>query len=40
MDRQLENLTVEDVNRAFRKYVAPDKLSVFKAGDFAKAKGN
>lgn len=38
MDQQLKNLTVEDVNRAFRRYVTPDKLSVFKAGDFAKNK--
>ncbi len=30
-------LTVEAVNAAFRKYIDPAKLSVVKAGDFAKA---
>ena len=37
-EKQIANLTVEQVNAAFRKYVTPDKISVFKAGDFAKAK--
>lgn len=38
LDKQIEALTAEQVNAAFRKYLSPDKISVFKAGDFAKAK--
>lgn len=38
LDKQIESLTAEQVNAAFRKYLTPDKISVFKAGDFAKAK--
>ncbi|MFZ5636153.1 MAG: M16 family metallopeptidase [Pseudomonadota bacterium] len=30
-------LTVEDVNAAIRKHIRPEKISVFAAGDFAKA---
>lgn len=37
-EKQLAALTVEQVNAAFRKYITPDKISIFKAGDFAKAK--
>jgi hypothetical protein len=29
-------LTVAQVNAALRKYVSLDKVSIFKAGDFAK----
>lgn len=38
LDRKLEALTASDVNAALRKYVDVSKISIFKAGDFAKAK--
>ncbi|MBP9663993.1 MAG: insulinase family protein [Pyrinomonadaceae bacterium] len=38
LDKQLAALTAEQVNAAMRKYLTPDKISVFKAGDFAKVK--
>lgn len=38
LDKQMAALTAEQVNAAFRKYLTADKVSVFKAGDFAKAK--
>ena len=38
LDKQFASLTAEQVNAAFRKYLTADKISVFKAGDFAKAK--
>ncbi len=38
LDKQIAALTADQVNAAMRKYVTPDKISVFKAGDFAKAK--
>ena len=37
-ERQVEGLTAAKVNAAMRKHITPDKISVFKAGDFAKAK--
>jgi zinc protease len=37
-DAKLKALTVSDVNAAIRKHIKPDALSVFAAGDFAKAK--
>ncbi len=41
-DAQLESrvakLTPDQVNAAIRKYLNPDEVSIFKAGDFAKAK--
>jgi zinc protease len=37
-EAKLRALTVEEVNAAIRKHIHPDKLSVFAAGDFAKAK--
>ncbi|GAB3747025.1 M16 family metallopeptidase [Lysobacter olei] len=37
MDARLKALTVADVNAALRKHLRPDMLSVFAAGDFAKA---
>jgi zinc protease len=37
-EKQIAALTIEQVNAAFRKYVTPDKISIVKAGDFAKAK--
>ena len=38
LDKQIAALTAEQVNAAMHKYLTPDKISVFKAGDFAKAK--
>ena len=38
LEKQIAALTVEQVNAAFRKYITPDKISIVKAGDFAKAK--
>ena len=35
---QLKKLTLEDVNKALNKYIVPNKLSLFKAGDFDKVK--
>ena len=37
-DAKLKALTVNDVNAAIRKHIKPEMLSVFAAGDFAKAK--
>ena len=37
IDAKIKGLTLEQVNAAFRKYIDPAKVSVFKAGDFAKA---
>lgn len=37
-EKAIAALTVEQVNSAFRKYIVPSKISIFKAGDFAKAK--
>ncbi len=37
-DTKLKALTVNDVNAAIRKHIKPETLSVFAAGDFAKAK--
>jgi zinc protease len=34
----IKNLTAEQIVAAMRKYVAADKISIVKAGDFAKAK--
>jgi zinc protease len=36
-DAKLKSLTVEQVNAAIRKFLKPDQLSVFVAGDFANA---
>lgn len=33
---QLDALTLEEVNNAFRKYIEPSKLTIIKAGDFEK----
>ncbi len=35
-ESKLESLTVEQVNAAIKKYLIPGKISIFKAGDFAK----
>ena len=36
-DARLRALTVEEVNAAIRKFIKPEQLSVFVAGDFAGA---
>jgi zinc protease len=36
-DARLKSLTVQQVNAAIRKFLKPDQLSVFVAGDFANA---
>jgi zinc protease len=36
LEKKIDALKVEDLNAAFRKHVNPAKISVFKAGDFAK----
>jgi zinc protease len=38
LDRKVAALTPADINAAMKKYMTPDKISIFKAGDFAKAK--
>jgi zinc protease len=36
LEKKIQALTPEQVNMAIRKYIAPDKISIFKAGNFAK----
>lgn len=38
LDKKVQALTPDQINAAMKKYLTPDKISVFKAGDFAKAK--
>lgn len=38
MERKVQALTLDQVNAAFKKHINPEKISIFKAGDFAKAK--
>lgn len=38
LENKIQNLTVEQVNAAMRKYLTPDNITIIKAGDFAKAK--
>ena len=38
LDKKVESLTVEEINAAMKKYLNPEKISYFKAGDFAKGK--
>jgi zinc protease len=38
LDKKVESLTLEEVNAAIKKYLNLDKISIFKAGDFAKGK--
>jgi len=40
MEKAVEGLTLEQVNKAFNKYVTPSKLVVITAGDFDKVKAN
>ena len=35
-EKQIENLTVADVQKAFKKYIDPKKLVIIRAGDFKK----
>ncbi len=37
-DEKVKSITAAEVNAAAKKYIHPDKMSIFKAGDFAKAK--
>lgn len=37
-EAKIAALTVDQVNTAFRKYIIPNKISIFKAGDFTKVK--
>ncbi|MFM8912712.1 MAG: M16 family metallopeptidase, partial [Flammeovirgaceae bacterium] len=36
-EKQVNSLTVEQINAAMKKYLKPDMISIVKAGDFAKA---
>lgn len=38
LDKKVQSLTLDQVNTAMKKYLAIDKISIVKAGDFAKAK--
>ena len=38
IDKKVQALTPEQINVAMKKFLTPDKISIFKAGDFAKAK--
>jgi zinc protease len=38
LDKKVQSLTVEQINAAMKKFMSPDKISIFKAGDFAKGK--
>jgi zinc protease len=37
-EKKIQALTPEQINAAMKKYMTPDKISIFKAGDFAKSK--
>ncbi|MEP6924103.1 MAG: pitrilysin family protein [Pyrinomonadaceae bacterium] len=37
LEKKVAALTPEQINTAMRKYVTPDKITIIKAGDFAKA---
>ena len=37
LDKKVQALTVDQVNMAMKKFMLPSKISIFKAGDFAKA---
>lgn len=38
LEAKVQALTVEEVNRVFKKYIDPAKMVVIKAGDFAKSR--
>ena len=33
-DEQINNLTLNQINTVFKKYIKPDQFNVVKAGDF------
>jgi zinc protease len=37
LDKKINALTVEQVNEALRRFVDPAKMTIIKAGDFAKS---
>ena len=37
LENKVQALTTAQVNAALRKYVSVDKISIFKAGDFARS---
>jgi len=39
IEKKVSSLTVEQVNAAMKKHLNPEKISTFKAGDFAKHRG-
>jgi len=38
LDKKVQSLTAEQINAAMKKFLTPNKISIFKAGDFANAK--
>ena len=38
LEEKVSNLTVDDLNKAMKAYIHPDKMVYVKAGDFAKVK--
>ncbi len=40
LEEKVANLTADQVNNAFKKYIIPSKISYVKAGDFAKSEMN
>jgi zinc protease len=38
LDKKVQALTPEQINAAMKKYITPDNISIFKAGDFKNAK--
>lgn len=38
-ERRIASVTMEQINAAMKKYIVGDKITIVKAGDFAKAKG-
>jgi zinc protease len=40
LEKKVEALTTDDVNRAFRKHIDPAKLVIVRAGDFKTKGGN
>ena len=40
LERRVQALTPAQINAAMKRHLTPEKISIFKAGDFAKAKKN
>jgi zinc protease len=38
LDKKVQALTIEQINGAMKRFLTPDKISIFKAGDFVNAK--